>query len=158
MAEIGARGQRLRPEERVVDSLRASRSLAEWRARDAGGDPVNALLVVSLVFEAVFAVGFVLAPGPMLGPLGVHPSGVMTTFVRMFGSALLAFPVLLWMARASEDLVLRRAAVRTLFTYYLVSTAVLLVAQTGGQLNAMGWAVVAAHAVFTFWFGCYLRS
>ena len=45
---------------------------------------MNALFLVALVFEAVFGVGFLLAPEAMLGPFGVSLSGVATTFARRF--------------------------------------------------------------------------
>lgn len=119
---------------------------------------MNTLFLVSLVVEAIFGIGFVLAPGVLLGPMGVTPNDVATTFARLFGSALLSFPVLLWFARKSDKPEFKKGVVKSLFAYYLVSTVLLLVTQLGGQMNAMGWSVVVLHLVFTIWFGYFLAK
>jgi hypothetical protein len=116
------------------------------------------LLLVAAIVEGVFAIGFVAVPGPMLGPYGVTLDPTATSFARLFGSALLTFPVLLSYARASADMALKRVAVRTLFVYFLVSTVLVLMNQVGGLMNALGWIIVALHVVFTLWFGAYLKK
>jgi len=62
---------------------------------------MNTLLLVAAIVEGLFAIGFIAVPGPMLGPYGVALDPTSTSFVRLFGSALLTFPVLLSYARAS---------------------------------------------------------
>jgi hypothetical protein len=109
-----------------------------------------------MIVEGMFAIGFIAVPAQVLAPHGITLDRTATTFVRLFGSALLTFPVLLSYARASADLALKRVAVRTLFVYYVVSTVLIVIAQLGGLMNASGWVIVAIHALFTIWFGAYL--
>jgi hypothetical protein len=117
---------------------------------------VNTLFLVAMIVEGIFAVGFIFVPDLVLAPNGVTLDATSRPFVRLFGSALLTFPVLLSYARASADLALKRVAARTLFVYMLVSTVLIVIAQLGGLMNASGWVIVAIHVVFTIWSGAYL--
>jgi hypothetical protein len=56
---------------------------------------MNTLFLVSMVVEGIFALGFISIPGIMLGQFGVVLNDTATVFARLFGSALLSFPVLL---------------------------------------------------------------
>ena len=117
---------------------------------------MNTLLLVAMIVEGVFAIGFVAVPGQMLGPYGVTLDRTATTFVRLFGSAVLTFPVLLWYARAWADVALKRVAIRTLFVYYVVSTVLIVIAQLGGLMNSLGWIIVGIHVLFMIWFGAFV--
>jgi hypothetical protein len=117
---------------------------------------MNTLFLVSMIVEAIFGIGFILAPGAVLAPMGVTLNDVATTFARMFGSAIISFPILLWFARRSDKPEFRKGVVNSLFVYYLVSGILLLMTQLRGQMNAMGWGVVVLHVVLTVWFGYFL--
>jgi hypothetical protein len=117
---------------------------------------VDTLFLVALIIEAVFGIGFVLAPAAMLGPFGVTFNDIATTFARLFGSALVAFSVLLWFARRSDKPELKRGVVYSLFAYYVVSTVLLVITQLAGLMNALGWIVVGIHVVLLVWFGYFI--
>jgi hypothetical protein len=117
---------------------------------------MNVLFLVSLIVEAIFGLGFLFVPGALLVPMGVTLNEVATTFARLFGSALLSFPVLLWFARKSDKVEFKKGVVKSLFVYYLVSAILLLITELRGQMNAMGWSVVILHVVLTVWFGYFL--
>ena len=117
---------------------------------------MNILFLVALIVEAIFGIGFVLAPGALLGPMGVTLNEIATTFARLFGSAIISFPILLWFARKSDKAEFKKGVVKSLFVYYLVSTILLLITELRGQMNAMGWSVVILHVVLTVWFGYFL--
>jgi hypothetical protein len=112
--------------------------------------------LVAMIVEGIFAVGFIAVPDLVLAPNGVTLDATSRPFVRLFGSALLTFPVLLSYARASSDLALKRVAARTLFVYMLVSTVLIVITQLGGLMNASGWVIVGIHVLFTIWFGAYV--
>jgi len=116
---------------------------------------MNMLFLVSMVIEGIFALGFISVPGLMLGQFGVVLNDAATVFARLFGSALLSFPVLLWYGRRSVDMGFKKGVVRGLFMYYLVSTPILLLTETSGLMNAKGWSIVILHLVFLVWFGLY---
>ena len=119
---------------------------------------MDMLFLVALIIEALFGVGFVLVPVPMLGPFGVTLDAAATTFARLFGSALISFPVLLWLARKSDKPEFKQGAVYSLFVYYLVSTVLLVMTQVAGQMNALGWIVVGIHVVLLAGFGYFFMK
>lgn len=118
---------------------------------------MNTLFLFSFILEAIFGIGFILVPAQVMGPMGVTLNETATSFARLFGSALISFPVLLFFARRSDKIEFKKVAVKTLFVYYLISTILLLMIQLTGQMNALGWSVVILHGGFTFWFGYYLK-
>jgi hypothetical protein len=108
---------------------------------------MNLLFMVTMIIEGVFALGFIFVPGPMMGQFGVVLNDVAVVFARLFGSAMLAFPVLLWYARRSDHPQFRKGVTRSLFAFYLASTPILLLTQTAGMMNPKGWSIVGLHAV-----------
>ena len=116
---------------------------------------MNSLFMVSMIIEGIFAVGFIAVPGTMMGQFGVTLDVNATVFARLFGSALLGFPVILWYGRRSDKMEFKTGVARGLFIYYLGSAPILLLTQTAGLMNAMGWSVVVLHFIFLVWFGVY---
>jgi len=121
-----------------------------------GGIAMNTLFLVSLIIEAIFAIGFIFIPGSVIGPMGVTLDETSTTFARMFGTAILSIPVLLFFARRSANSEFKRGAVYLIFTYMFASTIILLITQLNGLMNAMGWSIVILHLVFMSWSGYFL--
>jgi hypothetical protein len=117
---------------------------------------MDTLFLIALVVEAVFGIGFLIAPGAMLAPFGVTLDAAATTFARLFGSALLSFPFLLWLARRSSQAEFKKGVVKSLFVYYLISTALLVIGVASGMMNTLGWSVVGIHLVLLVWFGYFL--
>jgi hypothetical protein len=117
---------------------------------------VNTLFLVAMIIEAIFGIGLLVAPGPMMAPMGVTLDLISTNFARLFGSALISFPILLWFARKSDQMDFKKGVVYGMFAYYLISGVLLLMAQLAGQTNAMGWGLIGIHAVLLVWFGTYI--
>ena len=117
---------------------------------------MNMLFLISMIFETIFGIGFIFAPDILLGPMGVTLDEAATTFARLFGSAIISFPFILYFARKSTNLEFKKSVIKSMFIYYTVSTILLLIAQLNGQMNSLGWSVVGLHIVFTFWFGRFL--
>ena len=117
---------------------------------------MSVLFPVALIVEGAFGLGLLLLPGPVLAPMGVVLDEPAALLARLYGSALIAFAILLWTARRAEDPALREGVTLTLFAYFVVSGALLLVAQLRQQMNARGWIVVALHALFAAWFGYFV--
>ncbi len=117
---------------------------------------MNVLFLVSMIVELIFGLGYLFIPATLLTPFGVSLDTLSTMFIRLFGSALLAFPVLLWYARSSANAEFKRGTVKTMFTYYLVSMILLMMAELSGMMNAMGWIGVILHLVLVVWFGYFL--
>lgn len=117
---------------------------------------MNTLFLISLIFEAIFGIGFILVPDKLLGPMGVILNDTSTAFARLFGSAIMSFPFLLFFAKKSDNLPFKNAVVVTMSVYYLLSTILLLNIQLKGQMNSLGWSVVSLHVLLTVWFGYFL--
>jgi hypothetical protein len=117
---------------------------------------MNTLFLIAMVFETVFGIGFIFAPDLLLGPMGVTLNESATTFARLFGSAIISFPFILYFARKSANVEFKKSVIKSMFVYYIVSTILLLITQLKGQMNSMGWSVVGLHILFTFWFGRFL--
>lgn len=113
------------------------------------------LFTITLVVELIFGVGFIAAPGFMFGTFGVTPNDFSTSIIRVFGSALLAFVVLLWYGQSSTSADLHKAILRSMFVYWLVSSVFLAQAQLAGLFNTMGWGVVALHVGFLIAYGVH---
>ena len=119
---------------------------------------MNALLLVYLIVEAIFGIGFLLAPALIMGPMGVTLDETSTTFARLFGTLIISIPVLLFFVRKSASTEFRRGVVYCIFTYLLLSTILLLITQLKGLMNSMGWSIVILHFVFMLWFSYYLMN
>lgn len=117
---------------------------------------MNTLFLIYLIVEAIFGIGFLFAPALLMSPMGVSLDETSTTMARMFGSLLIAIPVLVYLARKSSSTEFRRGVIYCAFTYLLASTIVLLITQIKGLMNTMGWSIVILHLVFMLWFGYYL--
>ena len=117
---------------------------------------MKTLFTITLVVELIFAVGFIAAPGAMFGTFGVTPNEFATSLVRLFGSALLGFVVLLWYGRSSDNQELHRAILVSMFTYWLVSSVLMVLAQLAGLFNVMGWGTVALHIGFLIAYGVFI--
>jgi len=117
---------------------------------------MKTLFLVYLIVEAIFGIGFLIAPDLLMGPMGVTLDEAATTFARLLGTLILSIPVLLFFARKSSSSEFKRGVVYSIFIYLLLSTILLLITQLNGLMNAMGWGIVILHMTFMIWFGYYL--
>jgi hypothetical protein len=117
---------------------------------------MNTLFLVYLIIEAIFGIGFLIAPGLMMDPMGVTLDETSITFARLFGSLIISMPVLLFLARKSASAEFKRGVVYSIFIYLLLSTTILLNTQIKGMMNSTGWSIVILHFGFMLWFGYYI--
>ncbi len=117
---------------------------------------MKTLFTIALIVELLYGVGFIAIPGTVLGVFGVSLVDFGTSLTRLFGSALLGFVVLLWFGIKSANPDTHRVVQSSMFTYLLISTVILLVAQLAGHMNVMGWVPVAMHFTFMIAFGLFL--
>jgi len=117
---------------------------------------MKTLFLAYMIVEAIFGLGFLFAPGLLMGPMGVTLDVTSTTFARLLGTLILSIPVLLFFARKSSGTEFKRGVVYSIFIYLLLSTILLLITQLKGLMNNMGWGIVILHLSFMIWFGYYL--
>ena len=116
---------------------------------------MNILFLAYLIVEAIFGIGFILVPDLLMAPMGVTLDITSGNFARMLGSAILSFPVLMFLARRSTSIEFKSGAIYCAIVYLFVSTIILLITQISGLMNSMGWGIVILHLVFLIWFGYY---
>jgi predicted branched-subunit amino acid permease len=117
---------------------------------------MKTLFAVNFVVGLLFGFGFTLMPGTLVDFYGASLSDIGITVARLFGSCILSFSVLLWYARRSENQDFVVGVQRTMFTYWLLGTVFLVIAQLLGQMNTMGWVTIGLHVVFIAWYGYYI--
>lgn len=114
---------------------------------------MQVFFLTTFIVTGMFSLGFVFLPTGLIAAFGVSSSAAVVALARLFGSALLAFPVMLWFARRSHSPEFRRAMLLGICLYYLVSLVVLLQAVLGGLMNSLGWSVVVLHLALAVWSG-----
>ncbi len=111
-------------------------------------------LTVVAVVAVLFALGLLLAPGFMDSTFGTGGTPGEMLSDRMYGSALLAFGVLFWLARDFTG-----ASARPIIISGLVGEGVLfvvtLVAMLGGVMGATGWITVVISLLFALGFAYF---
>jgi hypothetical protein len=117
---------------------------------------MKTLFLAYMIVEAIFGLGFLFAPGLLMGPMGVTLDETSTNFARLLGTLILSIPVLLFFANKSSGTEFKRGVVYSSFIYLLLSTILLLITQLKGLMNNMGWGIVILHLSFMIWFGYFL--
>jgi hypothetical protein len=117
---------------------------------------MKTLFLAYMIVEAIFGIGFLFAPGLLMGPMGVTLDEISATFARLLGTLILSIPVLLIFARKSSGDEFKKGVVYSIFVYLFLSTILLLITQLKGLMNNMGWGIVILHFAFMLWFGYYL--
>jgi hypothetical protein len=109
---------------------------------------LSTLLGINAVLALLFGLGFLIAPGPMLSAYGATPSPELAQMARFFGSGLLGYAILTWLARGITDAGARRAIVLSLILSFGVGFVVAVWGQISGVVHALGWLTVALYLVF----------
>jgi uncharacterized membrane protein len=113
---------------------------------------LNTLLVVSAAIAAVYGVTFVVASGPLLAIYGITLDKAGTLVAQLFGTALIGYAILNWLARNVTDAEARRAVVWTNLATDAIGFVVILLGQLAGIANALGWSSVAIYLLLALAF------
>jgi hypothetical protein len=106
---------------------------------------IKTYFAIFAVLSLLFGVGFVLAPGQVLGNYGVENSPTVALMSRLFGGTLLAIAVILWYARDFHDEAAVRAVLIGLLIADIVNFVVATMATMAGTVNALGWSTVLIY-------------
>ncbi len=106
---------------------------------------VSTFLAIAGAVGVAFGLEFLLVPAFALGQYGVptEPHNLMQA--RYFGSTLLAFGLVLWLARRTQDEVAVRSILQAVFVGNALGAGLSVWAATTGLQNAMAWASVATY-------------
>ena len=111
-------------------------------------------LMIVAVVAVLYAIGLLLVPGTMDSAYGTAGSPGEMLSDRMYGSALLGFAVLFWLARDFTG-----ASARPIIAAGLVGETVFfvvaLIGTLGGVMGATGWSAVVLGLLFALGFGYF---
>ena len=116
---------------------------------------LRTFLTVHSIVAGIYGLLFLLIPATLLAQYGAEPTAAMQFLVRLFGSALLTFAAVLWLARDTADSPARRAIILGFFIGLATGLVVSLHGQLTGVMNALGWTTVAVYAVFGAGYGYF---
>lgn len=115
------------------------------------------VMVISIVTSLAFGLGLLFLPGPMAGMYGVELSPAGQFIARFFGSTLLGWAALNWLAlRLPPGLPLLYILFGN-FVSDVLNLPVVLVGmlQRVGGINDLGWLLVLFYTFFTVGYGYF---
>jgi hypothetical protein len=113
------------------------------------------LMVINAIIAGIFGISFVVAPGPIVALYGVTGSAPLNFVAKLYGSSLIAFAMITWVARNANDSDTRKAIVFGLLVGDAIALVVCLIAQLGNVINALGWSAVVIYLFLTLGFGYF---
>lgn len=114
--------------------------------------PQSLFLLLAAINEAIFGIGFLLAPEFTVAPMGVvlNPAGIM--LARILGAALIFMALIFFWVRNASPGDAKTAILRAGCIYYVVSAVPIILGITSGLANASAWGTVVIHALLAFGF------
>jgi len=112
-------------------------------------------MVINTVVALLFGFAFVLAAGAVLSLYGVTLNQGGLLVARLFGSALIGFGILTFLARNIEESKAMGAIVLALCLSDVVGFIVALQGQLSGAINAFGWSTVIIYLLLALGFGYF---
>ena len=117
---------------------------------------LKTLFIINAVVCLVFGLSFVLMPVQTLSLYGNDAVGGQFKYVgQLFGSALLAFCFMSWLARNAAESNARSAIILSFFIGDLIGFVIALINQIGGVVNALNWSTVAIYLLLALGFGYF---
>jgi uncharacterized membrane protein YoaK (UPF0700 family) len=117
---------------------------------------LRTLFIINAVVCFVFGLGFTLFPEQVISLYGNDAVTGQFKFVgQLFGSALLTFGVISWLAKDSTESNARNAIVFSFFLGDVVGFIIALINQLSGVVNALNWSTVAIYLLLALGFGYF---
>ncbi len=115
-------------------------------------------LTVGAIVAFLFALGFILMPGQLMGMYNVDLDDGGMLVGRLFGAALLGFGLLNWLSRDFSEDKAKQAVVSANLASDGLGFVFMLVGQLGGvpEINGLGWSSVLVYLLLAAGFA-YLR-
>jgi hypothetical protein len=117
---------------------------------------VNTLMIITAILLAVYGIGFVIAPAPLLSLMGITADPAVAFITQAFGAALIGYAVMNWFARNAVDSDARQAIVLADASFNALAIVVNLLGTLSGVLNVLGWSNVVIHLLLAAGFAYFL--
>lgn len=111
------------------------------------------VFTINAVVCLLYGTPFALAPALLLSLYGAPPNGLGLLVARLFGLALIAIGITLWKLRNESEGEAARALATGLLVCDAASTVFFAQAALAGDVNALGWSVVAIYGLNALAFG-----
>jgi hypothetical protein len=119
---------------------------------------IKMLFTILAILSFLFGIGFVLAPDQVLANYGIEHSPALALVGRLFGGALLALGVILWLARDFRDEAAVRAVLISTLVGGVVNVVVAIIGTLAGTTNALGWSTVLIYLFAAVGSGYFLMA
>ena len=116
---------------------------------------LKTLMIINSVVAIVFGVLFVIVPAQAYSCYNITADEQLIYMGRLFGSALIGFGILTWIARNAADSDARKAILYALFAADCIGFVVALFGQISHVVNALGWSTVVIYLLLAFGFGYF---
>jgi len=116
---------------------------------------LRTLMIINTIVAIVFGLSFIIIPTQVYSLYDITADEQLIYMARLFGTALIGFGILTWMARNATDSDARKAIVLALFIADSIGFVVALLGQLSNVVNALGWSTVAIYLLLALGFGYF---
>jgi hypothetical protein len=113
---------------------------------------LKTVFIAHAVTEVIFGLGFLLAPGVLLGFLGTSTDATGLALSHIAGAVILSLAIISWLARDVPAGTLRDAMVWSFALAHGAAGIVVALAVLAGTFNWPGWPAAALDAFFVLTF------
>ena len=113
---------------------------------------LKTVFIAHAVTEVIFGLGFLLAPGVLLGFLGTSTDATGLALSHIAGAVILSLAIISWLARDVPAGTLRDAMVWSFVLAHGAAGIVVTLAVWAGTFNWLGWPAAALDAFFVLTF------
>ena len=113
---------------------------------------LKTVFIAHAVTEVIFGLGFLLAPGVLLGVLGTSTDATGLALSHIAGAVILSLAIISWLARDVPAGTLRDAMVWSFVLAHAAAGMVVALAVLAGTFNWLGWPAAALDAFFVLTF------
>jgi hypothetical protein len=115
---------------------------------------LSTFLMVVAVFALVYALGLLLMPAFMATTYGLGTSASEILLARLFGTAMLALGLIIWLSKDLTGANARGLILGSLIAD-VVGAVVALMATLSGVMSAVGWSAFGIYLVFALGFAYF---
>lgn len=113
---------------------------------------LKTVFIAHALTEVIFGLGFLLAPGVLLGLLGTSTDAAGLALSHIAGAVILSLAIISWLGRDVPAGQLRDALVWSFAFAHTAAGSVVALAVLAGTFNWLGWPAAALDAVFVLMF------
>ena len=113
---------------------------------------LKTVFIAHAVAEVIFGLGFLIAPGVLLGFLGTSTDPTGLALSHIAGAVILSLAIISWLARDIPAGQLRDAMVWSFALAHGAAGIVVALAVLAGTFNWLGWPAAALDAFFVLMF------